>query len=330
MSHQPFNELWKTSIVHHWHQGVRSPTLMARKCNIPISTARYNMKKLESTGTLESKLTGGKKRIINANMSKSVGQMIRHNKQITTKEIANKINDKYSTKVSCSTVERHLKRNDYYQVLPHPKPLLTVKQKKYRLEWAIAHKDDDWTHTIFTDVSSVQLFRNTVKYWMKTPQTAIKRIPKCRQKLMAWGAISASGTIGLFVFKGIMDAKFYIDILKENLLPVAQQHFGRDWRLQQDNDPKHTARRTKLFLSTNVPSVVDWPSNSPDLNPIENIWAVVKRSVEKKSPRNLEELEEIFRDEWGKLNTNHVNKFVSSMKSRCEAVIAADGEHIKY
>ena len=64
-----------------------------------------------------------------------------------------------------------------------------------------------------------------------------------------------------------------------------------NWRLQQDNDPKHTSRIANGFLDNNVPEVMDWPSNSPDLNPIENLWAIVKRNVELRRPSNLSELE---------------------------------------
>jgi len=155
-------------------------------------------------------------------------------------------------------------------------------------------------------------------------------VPKNRQKIMAWGAIGMHGTVGLCLFQGIMDAKRYVYILERNLLPAAQNYYGNDWRFVHDNDPKHTAGVTKNFLTIIVPSVMKWPSNSPDLNPMENLWACLKKKVEKEHPANLKQLEKNFIHEWVKLDKNWLNKFFTSMKFRCEAIIASNGDHINY
>ena len=71
-----------------------------------------------------------------------------------------------------------------------------------------------------------------------------------------------------------MDGAFYREILNENLFDNANSIMGRHWVFQQDNDPKHTARDTKKLLSERcpkTPKLLNWPSNSPDLNPIENL-----------------------------------------------------------
>jgi hypothetical protein len=137
----------------------------------------------------------------------------------------------------------------------------------------------------------VQLFRNTVRPWSKYPEGEVKWVPKCRQKVMVWEAIGPNGTIGLCLFRETMTAAKYINILKVNLLLAAWRQFHNDWRLQQDNDSKHTARITKVFMDENIPSVMGWPSNSPDLNPIENVWAVIKKRVEKQKPQNIGDLQ---------------------------------------
>jgi len=103
-----------------------------------------------------------------------------------------------------------------------------------------------------------------------------------------------------------------------------------NWRLQQDNDPKHTSRIAKEFLNKNVPEVMDWLSNSPDLNPIENLWAIVKRNVELRRPKNLSELERFLGEEWGNIPNSLIVNLVNSMPQRCREVIEKNGERISY
>jgi transposase len=127
-----------------------------------------------------------------------------------------------------------------------------------------------------------------------------------------------------------MTAAKYINILKVNLLPAARRQFHDDWRLPQDNNSKHTARITKVFMDENVPSVMGWLSNSPDLNPIDNVWAVITKHVEKRKPQNIGDLERKFMEEWVRLGREEVNLFLDAMKQRCNAVISANGNHIPH
>ena len=112
--------------------------------------------------------------------------------------------------------------------------------------------------------------------------------------------------------KGNMNVK-YREILDENLLQSAQDlRLGQRLTFQQDNDPKHTAKTMQGCLRNKSLNVIEWPSQSPYLNPIEHLWRYLKIAVQQHSPSNLTELQRICREEWEKLPNYRCAKLVVS------------------
>uniref|UniRef100_A0AAZ3PR59 Tc1-like transposase DDE domain-containing protein n=1 Tax=Oncorhynchus tshawytscha TaxID=74940 RepID=A0AAZ3PR59_ONCTS len=91
----------------------------------------------------------------------------------------------------------------------------------------------------------------------------------------------------------------------------------------------HVQKTTEWLLDKSL-NVLEWPSQSPDLNHIEHLWRDLKIAVQRRSPSNLTELEMICREEWEKLPKYRCAKLVASYPRRVEAVIAAKGASSKY
>ena len=148
--------------------------------------------------------------------------------------------------------------------------------------------------------------------------------------MVGGGAISLKGVLACHTFRCNLNSQYYIDILKNHLLPAAKQQFRKNWRLQQNNDPKHRSNITKQFIFDNVSQLLPWPSNSPDANSIEYIWSIVKQKVEKRKPQNIDEFERFLAEEFENVETNVIKNCVMSMKTRSSSLISSKGERIKY
>ncbi len=119
--------------------------------------------------------------------------------------------------------------------------------------------------------------------------------------------------------------------LEHFVLPSADKLYGdADFIFQQDLAPAHTAKGTKSWFNDHGVTVLDWPANSPDLNPIENLWGIVKRKMRDTRPNNADELKATVKETWASIPPQQCHKLITSMPRRIEAVIKAKGAPTKY
>ncbi len=123
----------------------------------------------------------------------------------------------------------------------------------------------------------------------------------------------------------------YQEILEHFMLPSADKLYGdADFIFQQDLAPAHTAKGTKSWFNDHGVTVLDWPANSPDLNPIENLWGIVKRKMRDTRPNNADDLKATVKETWASIPPQQCHKLITSMPRRIEAVIKAKGAPTKY
>ena len=126
-------------------------------------------------------------------------------------------------------------------------------------------------------------------------------------------------------------SKIQKKFLEESLLlSVRKLKLGRKFTFQHDNDPKHTVTATLEWLRNKKINVLEWPSQSLDINPIENLWHDSKIDLHQRSPCNLTDLEQFCAEEWAASAQSRCVKLVETYPNRLTAVIAVKGASTKY
>ena len=150
-----------------------------------------------------------------------------------------------------------------------------------------------------------------------------------------WGCFSAFGLGPLVALEGNQNQYNYKETLREYLLPeikAAREEYGINMTLMQDNAPCHKTKLINDFLETSRIPTLDWPPQSPDMNPIENLWAIIKARRQKKFgilKSKIELVEQVF-EIWEEIDGELLDSLSDSIENRLREVIRLGGRPTKY
>ncbi len=247
--------------------------------------------------------------------------------------------------VHVQTVRRNLRVEGIRAFVQRKRPDLKPNHVQDRLAFAQAHITwtvDDWKRVMFSDesiISRVGSFGR--KYYYSNQEHNRLQPHQVRPmqqggggKMMVWGCITYFGAGDLCSINGTLDSEFYLTILNDYVFN-SFVWYGMDPAesfFQQDNSRVHTSNLMQQWFDEQVFTVLEWPSNSPDLNIIEHVWAFIKRRLYgyERALQNIQELWDRVQDIWTNLPLAFLQGLYESMPRRIRALLRNRGGNIEY
>ena len=242
---------------------------------------------------------------------------------------------------SQTTVRRRLLDKEMYGRVAVRKPHLRKEHRSKRLNWATDHLQwtpEQWSRVLWSDESNFQLYLTGKRVFVRR-RPGERLLEDCVTPtvkhggghVMVWGCMCSQGVGILRRIDGNLRKEGYTDLLSTAMLPSAVALFpDGDFVFQQDNARVHTAHVVRDWFEDNDVAVMDWPAQSPDLSPIENLWEILFRKVQNKQPSNLDELWQILCTAWYSITEEELCRLVDSVPRRLRAVRTQKGFSTKY
>ena len=260
------------------HKSSSSLGAISKLLKVPRSSVQTIVRKYKHHGTTQPSHRSGRRSVLCPRDEPTLVRKVQINPRTTAKDLVMMLEES-GTKVSISTVKRVLYQHNLKGRSARKTPPLENPHKKARLRSATAHGDKDrtfWQNVLWSDETTIEPFgHNAHRYvWRKKVEacelkSTIPTVEHAGGSIMLWGCFAAGGTGALYKIHDIMRKGKLCGYIEATSEDISQE--VKAWVLQMDNDPKHTSKVVAKWFKENKVKLLEWPSQSPHLNPIENV-----------------------------------------------------------
>jgi transposase len=316
--------------------------VVAKKLGVNVTTInRLKSRSVNNQVPSRKPGTGQKNKKTTKTDIKIIKQEIEKDPMITARSIKEK-NSKKLCHLSSRTIRRIILEDlKMPSFICAQKPKLTKKKKSVRLEFAkkYQHKSKQWwSNVIFSDESIFECGRTRAQRRVRRrhgegrfEEKHIVTTDAKPTKLMIWACFTGSsgqGSLKILDEKETMKTDVYLEVIEDHLKPTMKQH--RTNIFMHDRASSHTSKKSQEKIEDEDIEQILMPATSPDINPIENVFAMFKSRLRDQDLANRRKLKRRIEIEWKKLGKTYFRSLSDSLPRRLKAVIQAGGGMTKY
>jgi len=316
--------------------------VIARRLRITQGAVSKILHRFRNHGSPSPRPRSGRPRVSTARDDRALLRLARENRMRTANWMRNQWMPTLRRPLSRRTVNRRLTTSGLYARRPVKKPILQPRHVANRLAFARRHQrrpPQQWARVVFSEEARFEVYRLDGRVRCRRRKEELYHeaciMPKVHSGgggVTVWAAFHATGKTDLCVIQGNLNQAGYLAILQERLLPFARAAFQDAFVFQDDNAPCHRARAVQDFLEREDINHLEWPAVSPDMNPIENLWAELSRRLMLRidQPTTVAELTAALHEEWAAIPAELLRTLAERMPQRIAALLQAGGGHTRY